>query len=63
MDAVLDTKEAAAKLRLSVQTLRTWRMTGRGPDYVKAGKRVLYTVAALESYLAANTVGISGAKS
>lgn len=38
--------EAAVAKRLgdavTVPTLRNWRFLGRGPDYLKIGKRVLY---------------------
>lgn len=36
--------EAAAMLQVEVSTLATWRSQGKGPDYVKLGKGVFYTV-------------------
>ncbi|OGR34278.1 MAG: hypothetical protein A2051_11235 [Desulfovibrionales bacterium GWA2_65_9] len=51
MTKKLNTHEAAAFLNLSAGTLEVWRCTGRGPKYAKLGKRVVYDVADLESYV------------
>ena len=45
--------EAAKALRLSERTLERSRLTGLGPAYVKAGRRVLYRQADLEAWVAA----------
>jgi hypothetical protein len=45
--------EAAKALRLSERTLERMRLTGLGPAYVKAGRRVLYRQADLEAWIAA----------
>ena len=37
-------------------TLNQWRFHGRGPAYVKFGKRVLYRGTDLNEFVAANTV-------
>jgi hypothetical protein len=37
----LDTREAAAFLRVSQVTLARWRIEGKGPPYRKFGRRVL----------------------
>ena len=34
--------EAAARLRLVRGTLNNWRVQGRGPRYLKMGKRIVY---------------------
>ena len=44
-------QEAAVRLGLSPGTLRNWRHLGRGPAYVKVGRRVLYPESVLENYL------------
>jgi Helix-turn-helix domain len=44
--------EAAEALRLSERTLERMRLTGLGPAYVKAGRRVLYRQADLEIWVA-----------
>ena len=37
-------------------TLSQWRFRGHGPTYVKFGKRVVYPGAALNDYIAQQTV-------
>jgi hypothetical protein len=39
---VLDEKKTAAELDLSPRTLQRWRLEGRGPGFVKLGKKVGY---------------------
>ncbi len=39
---LLNQREAAAVLRLSERTLERFRLSGDGPLYVKAGRRVAY---------------------
>jgi hypothetical protein len=51
-DLLMDEATAAAALLLSVRTLQRWRVEGRGPKFVKLGKRVFYTRAALERVVA-----------
>ena len=43
--------EAAAELGLQASTLRFWRWQGRGPAYVKVGRKVLYSRNAIEQWL------------
>ena len=45
--AVLTAKEAAARLRVSLSWLAKSRMRGDGPPYVRIGRSIRYTVAAL----------------
>ena len=42
---------AADYLGLTESTIAKWRMTGRGPRYIKAGARVLYDRADLDAWL------------
>jgi hypothetical protein len=49
-------REAATRLRLSVRTLERLRVTGLGPKFVKAGRRVLYSVDHLEAWITSRTV-------
>ena len=45
------TTEAARKLGVSKSTLEKWRITGEGPDWYRAGKKiVIYTDEAIEHY-------------
>lgn len=47
--------EAARLLRVSPRTLERHRLTGTGPRFVKAGRRVLYRRSDLEVWADANT--------
>lgn len=42
-DRLLDTTQAAESLGLSARTLEGFRQSGRGPRYVKLGRRAMYT--------------------
>ena len=44
-------REAAAYLRVAPSTLQSKRSKGEGPRFVKAGGRVLYLKADLESWI------------
>ena len=48
-------KEAAAYLGLHPSTLAKLRMSGEGPEFQKAGRKVLYRTAALEEWLQSRT--------
>lgn len=48
---VLNTKEAAAYVRLGKPTLEKFRLTGEGPQYAKLGGSVRYRQADLDSWL------------
>lgn len=51
-DKLLNTKEAAALLGLSPQTLEKWRSMGVGPAYLKLGnKAVRYRHSALLAFI------------
>jgi excisionase family DNA binding protein len=43
--------EAARRLGLSKRTLQKWPVTGGGPDFLKFGRAVRYSVEALERWL------------
>jgi hypothetical protein len=47
---LLDTKQAAKKLRLARRTLEKWRTEGRGPEYRKHGDLVFYEERDLEQW-------------
>ena len=63
MVCLLNQAEAADALRLSERTLERLRLTGLGPAFVKAGRRVLYRQADLETWVAVqlrvSTSGVS----
>jgi excisionase family DNA binding protein len=49
---LLTQREAAMALRLSERTLERWRVSGEGVRFVKAGRRVLYRLDDIETWLA-----------
>lgn len=50
------TRQAAALLGVSVETLASWRWRGVGPSYIKVGSRVMYRGSAIDAYLARHEV-------
>lgn len=50
----LKTPDAAAYLSLSPSFLAKKRLTGDGPDFIKMGRSVVYSINALENYAAGN---------
>jgi hypothetical protein len=52
--------ELAARWRISPRTLERWRWAGDGPRFTKVGGRVLYSLADVEAYEAAQTHCITG---
>ncbi|MGO9154110.1 helix-turn-helix domain-containing protein [Mycobacterium sp.] len=49
-------RRAAPMLDVEPDTLKRWRMTGKGPRYSRIGNRVRYRIADLEAWLAEHTV-------
>lgn len=52
----LRTGEAAKYLRISERTLETWRQTGRGPEFSRAGRVCLYTRRDLDDWVESRKV-------
>ena len=51
---LLDERELAARLGLSLSTLRNWRVARRGPPFVKLGLRAIrYRPGDVEAFIAA----------
>jgi excisionase family DNA binding protein len=48
----LTTEEVSAQLRTPLSTLYYWRTKGTGPKAVRVGKRLLYSDAAVQRFLA-----------
>ena len=48
---LLDEKELAALLGVSVSTIRNWRYTYQGPPVQKVGRSVRYDISAVEKWL------------
>jgi hypothetical protein len=49
-DPLLEDREVAAKLRVTVGTLANWRVQGKGPRFL-AGRPVLYRSSDLMEYI------------
>ena len=56
----MDTKAAADYLGLSPSTLNRMRVTGDGPRYSKLGRRVIYDVRDLDSWIEARKRRFTG---
>ena len=52
---LLDTTETAKYLRLSRSCLAKWRCSGGGPEYILAGRKVLYAQVVLDTWLASRS--------
>ena len=50
---LVDEHEAAARLGLTVATLRRWRWARRGPQWVKVGAAVRYAPADIAAFIEA----------
>ena len=50
MDKVYTPGEVAERYHTTTLTLTDWRYKGKGPAWFRAGKRVLYTEAALADW-------------
>lgn len=47
-------REAAAHLRVSIKTLQSWRLQGKGPRFLKLGRCVRYKLDDLTRFLEAS---------
>lgn len=61
MEPLMTTAEVAQLLRTSPETVRYWRHVGKGPLWVKTGRRVVYRRGDVESWIATQTRGGSAA--
>ncbi|MFH1531827.1 MAG: helix-turn-helix domain-containing protein [Pseudomonadota bacterium] len=61
MQTLISSKQAAAALGIRLQTLRTWRMRGSGPRYVRMGGnrlgRVAYRPEDVSAWIEAHLAG------
>lgn len=46
----LNCQELAARFRISPRTLERWRWKKTGPNYVKLGGKIVYTLTDVEAY-------------
>lgn len=54
MTPLLNEKEAAEKLGMTVAALRRWRLERRGPTWYRIGNRVRYREEDLEAFIESN---------
>jgi excisionase family DNA binding protein len=59
---LLTVQELAGLLRCSVSSLNKWRLTGRGPPFVRVGSRVRYRTSDLHTYIGRRTVNSTSAE-
>ncbi len=50
-DPLLSPATVAARLGVSIDTLKRWRMRGIGPEFCKLPRRVLYRASAVEAFI------------
>ena len=55
-DRLYPTDDPALRALGTVSTMAHWRCEGRGPEYFKAGRRVVYEGRALNEWLAARRI-------
>jgi predicted DNA-binding transcriptional regulator AlpA len=60
IEALLDEKELAQWLRVSIGTLRYWRTEGKGPRYRKVGQLVRYSPSDVQDWLNRRPAGGEG---
>lgn len=62
---LINEKEVAALLSISVKSVQEWRCSGKGPAFVKLGTgpkaAVRYRPADVEEFISANVLTITGA--
>ncbi|MCL7999432.1 helix-turn-helix domain-containing protein [Brucella sp. 21LCYQ03] len=56
LDDLADEAEAATILRQAPRTLTVWRCQGRGPIFLKLGRKVFYRRSDLRRWVAAQTI-------
>ena len=57
MSTLLTEDEVARQLRVSVASLRRWRLERRGPQFIKVGSLVRYRPEEIEAWLAVLPTG------
>jgi predicted DNA-binding transcriptional regulator AlpA len=53
---LLTPKEISQLLKISIHTLAKWRSQGQGPDYVKTGKSVKYSLDTIGNWISEKTI-------
>jgi excisionase family DNA binding protein len=53
---LLNPKEASKYLKISTNTLATWRHKKKGPKFIRTGRTIKYAKEDINAYLKKNTV-------
>jgi len=56
-DCLLNEREVAARLSVSVASVRRWRLFGQGPKYLKVGAAVRYKLEDVTAWLESRPSG------
>ena len=62
MHKLLSTEEAAPLCGVAPKTLCNWRVLGLGPKHIRAGARIAYDIADIETWKAARRVASTSQK-
>lgn len=62
MSDYITTAQLAERLGMQPVTLRSWRLRGMGPPYIRAGGKVLYPIKDVETWENSNRVEPSKAE-
>lgn len=57
LEKLLEQKELAERLHVSLGTLRTWRTEGKGPRFHRIGQMVRYAPSDVKEWLQSRQVG------
>jgi predicted DNA-binding transcriptional regulator AlpA len=57
LETLLDEKELAETLQVSIGTLRTWRNDGSGPRFHRIGQMIRYTPSDVKTWLLSRQAG------
>ena len=52
---LINEREVESYIGISINTLRKWRWEGKGPQFVKLGRRVMYRIQDVEAFIAAGS--------
>jgi hypothetical protein len=55
LDRLLTTEQTAEVFGITQNTLEKWRVFGRGPKFVRVGRRIRYSPTDIAAYLAEST--------
>ncbi len=57
LEQLIEEKELAERLQVSVGTLRNWRCEKKGPRFHRIGQRIRYSPSDVKDWLASRQVG------